>query len=159
MECIEIAEVKKFMSNLLTKDTFDSFLLSEAEITTFNIFKIDGHIQKKFYSSEEYEEIGCPSMSDWRRVRPLVFEIIKGNKTPIRFKIVLKLGEKETKELLDRQELGFSLEDVGGLYLNILYENDKLNCVTGTSMNVFTMDKSLERAWDEQENRFLADYK
>ena len=43
-----------------------------------------------------------------------------------------------------------SIQDVGGLYLNLVYENDVLNCITGTYLNIFTMDKSLEKAWDKK---------
>ena len=30
-----------------------------------------------------------------------------------------------------------------------------MTCVTGTSMNVFTMDRTLEREWDESVKQFL----
>ena len=46
------------MSHLLLMETFDPFLLIEGEITTFNTFKIDGLIQKHFYTSEELEQMG-----------------------------------------------------------------------------------------------------
>ena len=31
-----------------------------------------------------------------------------------------------------------------------MFENGKLNCITGTSLNIFTMDKTLERVWDKR---------
>lgn len=150
MDCIQIREVKKFMAKLLMKTDFDHYLLSEAEIVTGNIYTIDGHVQKKFYSNEEYENLGCPVMTEWGKIRPLCFEIIKGNKTPVRFKIVLRLNDKDTEVFAGEHQIGLSKTDIGGLYLNIVYENDMLSCVTGTALNIFTMDKSLEKAWDHR---------
>ena len=158
MKCINIENVKGFMSGLLMKTDFDEYFLCEAEIVTFNSFTIDGHIQKKFYSSEEYEDMGFPQWSRWNRIRPLCFEMIKGSRTPLRFKIVLRLGDKEIEKLVQESGLSYTLEDIGGLYLNLVYENNTLNCITGSSMNVFTMDKSLEKAWDKKAEKELSIY-
>ena len=51
MIALKLTNVKACMSHLLLMDTFDSFLLIEGEIMTFNTFKIDGFIQKNFYLS------------------------------------------------------------------------------------------------------------
>ena len=40
------------MAQLLKGNLFDSFLLEEATIETFNTFTIDGRIHKEFYSEE-----------------------------------------------------------------------------------------------------------
>ena len=61
-----------------------------------------------------------------------------------------KKAEEELQEMTDGLELGFTRQDIGGLYLNIVFENGKLNCITGTSLNIFTMDKTLERVWDKR---------
>ena len=42
MIALKLTNVKACMSHLLLMDTFDSFLLIEGEIMTFNTFKIDG---------------------------------------------------------------------------------------------------------------------
>lgn len=158
MKCIHITEVKKFMGRLLMSGDFDAYLLSEAEIVTFNLFKINGQIQKRFYSTEEYESLGSPLWSEWGKIRPLCFEIIKGSKTPLRFKIVLRLNDREIERLVQESGLSYALEDIGGLYLNFVYENNSLNCITGASMNLFTMDKSLEQAWDKCAEQRLSVY-
>ena len=46
-------------------------------------------------------------------------------------------------------------EQVSGMYLNIRYENGELYCVTGTSVNFFTLDKSLDEEWDEAVKQFF----
>ena len=43
------------MGKLLGTECFDSFLLEEAVITTYNTFRIDGRINREFYSDEEWE--------------------------------------------------------------------------------------------------------
>lgn len=158
MKCIKIENVKGFMSGLLMKTDFDEYFLCEAEIVTFNRFTIDGHVQKKFYSDEEYEDMGSPQWSRWSRVRPLCFEMIKGSRTPLKFKIILRLNNEETERLVQESELSYTLGDIGGLYLNLVYENNVLNCITGSSMNVFTMDKGLEKAWDIRVEKELSGY-
>ena len=55
MRAFQIQDVKSFMSHLLLSNTFDRFLLTEASITTFNTFFIDGHLHKDYFSSDEAE--------------------------------------------------------------------------------------------------------
>ena len=47
------------------------------------------------------------------------------------------------------------ISQVGGLYINIQYENHEMICVTGTSMKQFTLDRTLENEWDENVKKFL----
>ena len=70
------------------------------------------------------------------------------------------LKQKAVKCLSDEQFLTarksqWLPEQVGGLFLNIHYENQHLSCVTGLSLNQFTLDKTLEREWDESIRTFL----
>ena len=70
MIALKLTNVKACMSHLLLMDTFDSFLLIEGEIMTFNTFKIDGFIQKNFYTSEELEQMGTlPEYAYWKQLR------------------------------------------------------------------------------------------
>ena len=45
--------------------------------------------------------------------------------------------------------------DVFGLYLNLQYDGSHVTCTTGTSLRTFTMDKSLDRVWDEMVTKFF----
>ena len=54
-----------------------------------------------------------------------------------------------------KENLGFTADQVAGLYLNIRYENGALSCVTGTSLKIFTLDKRLEYEWDEMIRRYF----
>lgn len=78
MESFNVKDVKRFMAKLLLHEDFDQYEVQEAEIVTDIVFKIDGHVQKSFYSEEEYEELGCPLLIKWKKLRPICYEIIKG---------------------------------------------------------------------------------
>lgn len=157
---IPSTDIKKFMNCLLIKETFDHFLLEEATITTYNTFTIDGHIQKDFYSTEELNSLPDKMLSTWAVIKPHCFNFIKGNKLPLRFKIILKASISYTEKLLNENPCGLSLNDIGGLYINVRYdskhslsgedtENASLDCISMASLNVFSMDKTLEKAWDK----------
>lgn len=164
MIALKLMETKKFMSKLLLTDTFDHFLLIEGEIVTFNTFRIDGYIQRDFYKSdisddsiqpESHADI-LPEYSEWSRLREYCFSIIKGKRTPLRFKFVFSLSPENIARLIAQEDLDFLPKDVQGLYLNISFGEDGLNCITGTSLNSFSMDKSLERSWDSMVQKFFS---
>ena len=83
-------------------------------------------------------------------------EEIKGKLTPVGFRFVLALSAPNTAKLLEQEELDFTMDDIQGLYLNFKYDGLKLTCTTGTSMKLFTLDKSLENAWDAMAGRIFA---
>lgn len=156
---IPSCDIKKFMNCLLVKDTFDKFLLEEASITTYNTFTIDGHIQNDFYSADEIEALPDKTLSTWGIIKPHCFNLIKGSKLPLRFKIVLRASATYTEKLLNETPCGLSVKDIGGLYINIRYDNHRtltgdetatasLDCISMASLNIFSMDKTLEKAWD-----------
>lgn len=139
------------MSHLLLKDTFDGFSFIEGEITTFNKFTIDGFLHKDFF-----EETPEHSHSHWRDVREFCFSIIRGKRTPLNFKIILSLPPEKFEHFLYEHEVsGFNPRDIQGMYLNLSYDGMNLTCITGISMKTFTMDKSLEKAWDAQAQKKL----
>lgn len=151
MIAFSLTSIKEFMSQLLLSETFDSFSFIEAEIVTFNIFRIDGLIQKDFFDTGA----DLPEYSPWKNVREYCFSIIKGRRTPLSFRFVFSLSRKNIEQLIIRSSLSVRPEDVQGLYLNIHYDGRQLSCVTGTSFQTFTMDKSLEHVWDEMAEKFF----
>lgn len=145
-------ETKKCMSELLLRDSFDDFSFIEGEITTFNKFSIDGYLHKEFY-----EEAPDKDYSDWKDLREYCFSLIKGRRTPLDFKLIYSLSGPGIDAFLTREALDFESRSIQGLYLNFRYDGSHLTCTTGTSLSVFTLDKSLEQAWDREAQRFLAD--
>ena len=152
MILLSIPEVKEFMSKLLLSETFDTFLFVEGEIVTFNTFTMNGRLQKDFFDKDMVPE---RTYSLWKDLREYCFSLIRGKRTPLRFKFVFGLSEPNIEKLLKQQDLSFTPQDVQGLYLNISYDGTSLKCVTGTSMNLFTVDKSLEEAWDKMVQKFF----
>ena len=51
--------------------------------------------------------------------------------------------------------LPLEIENVFGCFLNFQYKDGKLLLTTGTSLKIFTMDKSLDRVFDEEVRQFL----
>ena len=152
MIALKLNHTKEFMSQLLLSDTFDNFLFIEGRIVTFNTFTIDGYIQKAFFESAEE----LPQYSSWKHVREYCFSLIKGKRTPLSFHFILCLSPKNTALLIEQNHLDFQPESVQGLYLNLTYDGSALTCITGTSLHIFTMDKSLEHAWDCYLQKFFS---
>lgn len=154
MISLQIKEVKAFMAKLLMSDMFDSFLLEEAVITTYNTFHIDGRIIKEYFSEEELESsVPYTSFSEWMNLKPVCFDLIKGKKTPVSFQFTFHANEEKTKALATVSDI--SDEQVKALVLNVRYSVNGLYCITGTAFTTFVMDKSLERAWDDDLKQFL----
>lgn len=155
MTALKMEDLKAFTSGLFVGNVFDKFLVREATIVTFNTFTIDGHIKPGYYSEEEAEERQVGELSTWEAVKPICFSLIKGKKLPNSFQITLQLPPAEVETVISVGQAGIRAEQISGLYLNIRYEDAVLACITGTSLNIFTMDKTIEREWDEAVRRFL----
>ena len=152
MIALALTDVKECMGKLLLSETFDPFYFIEGEIVTFSTFTIDGYLKKDFFDEENAPE---REYALWKDMREFCFSIIKGKRTPLSFKFVLGLSDSNIEKLLLQQELDFKPQDVRGLYINLKYDGQNLQCVTGTAMNLFTMDKSLEQAWDKMVQKFF----
>ena len=155
MTALKVEDIRQFTSSLFIGAMFDRFLVREAEIVTFNTFHIDGKVRKEYYTEQELEEKHIGSLSLWEAVKPVCFSLIRGKKLPGSFRIVFQLGPEQTEGFLEKNHLPFRAEQITGLYLNVRYEEGRLFCVTGTSVNFFTMDKSMDQQWDETVKSFL----
>ena len=151
MIALSLTNTKDFMSHLLLADTFDHFSFIEGEIVTYNTFKIDGFIRKEFF------DIGpeLPEYSPWKNLRDFCFSVIKGKRTPLSFRFIFSLSRKNIGRLITQSAPALDPDSVQGRYLNIHFDGARLSCVTGTSFKTFTMDKTLEHAWDEMVEKFL----
>lgn len=152
----EIKNTKMFMNILLASDKFDLFLVNSIQITTYNTFDIDGHIRKDFYTDEEFDALENQELSSYRVLRPICYDLIKGQKTPVRFKIIFAMNDETIKSLIDSADTTLTTNDVNELFFNVKYEGGVVSCVTGVSLKVFTMDKSLERKFDNYISDFIS---
>lgn len=158
MISLKITNIKQFMGKLLNSDTFDSFLLEEATINTYNTFTIDGHQNKEFYTQEEWEDKTlCPySLTMWKTIRPLCFDLIKGTHTPTSFRFVLHLIPDYISPILTKGDTDITSDQIRAFALNIKYDGTSLTVVTGTSLTTFIMDKTPDQLWDSTVKQFLA---
>ena len=155
MIALKIVEVKPFMAKLLIQNIFDEFLLSEFTMNTFARFQINGKLNQEYFSNEEIETMGDRTYSKWKEVKPFALSIVKGNKTPLSFHITLMLTKKQIAQVLQTSGVMMSPEEISGLYFHIKYESSTLQIITGTGLKTFTLDKTLEHAWDEQVKDFI----
>lgn len=159
MVALKMEDLKNFTVQLFVGDTFDDWLVREASIITFNAFTIDGHIRQGYYSERELEENRIEELSYWKVLKPICYSLIKGKKLPESFQITLQLKPTEVEEFLKNAQLDFTVDQINGLYMNIRYENNVIHCISGTSLNIFTLDRQIEIEWDEAARLFFKDRK
>ena len=158
MIALKITNVKQFMGKLLGSEDFDSFLMEEASISTYNTFRIDGRQNRDFYSSEEWEdkELRPYDFTPWKTIRPICFDLIKGTRTPSSFQFVLHLIPEYTASILKKGDTSVTPMQIKAFVLNIRYDGTALTLVTGTSYHTFLMDKTPDALWDQAIRQFLA---
>ncbi|RKM55630.1 hypothetical protein D6853_08730 [Butyrivibrio sp. X503] len=148
MISVKISNNKAFMKSLLTTELFDNFYVEEVAIDTFNSFYIDGHLHKEFFNDEENTDTSAlADFSTWSELRPICLDLIKGKRTPLKFKFVFHLNESETAKIIEKAGADLFPSDIK-LAINIRFSNGELVITTGTAFSVFTLDKSIEKAWD-----------
>lgn len=157
MIALKITNVKQFMGKLLASESFDSFLLEEASISTYNTFLIDGHQNKDFYTNEEWgdKEIRPFDFTTWKQIRPICYSLIKGTKTPSAFKFILHLIPDYVASILKSEDTSVTPQQVKALVLTIKYDGTALTLITGTAFHTFIMDKSVDILWDNAMKQFL----
>lgn len=160
MIAVTVKNLKSFMHHLLLSETFDHFQVSEAAITTFATFSIDGNLHPEFYDSDTAALLKSRGATRvfWKNIKPFCLSVIKGKHTPLSFKIILQLSPVKTAQLIENAGLSLEPASVRGLFLNCQYTEGTLLLTTGSALDFFTMDKSLDRAWDETVTAFLASH-
>lgn len=147
MQAVEILDVRAFMQLLLQTNTFNEYEFVSADLKTELNYVIDGHINRDFYDEEELET--PPLMGHvflpWLIARDKIFQLIKGKKTPSRLKIILKASPEQLNSLLSQTKSSLNPKDIDGIFLNIIYQDKKLNVTCGISYKIFTLDKELEQ--------------
>lgn len=156
MLALQIEEIKPFMNQLFLGEAFDAFLLTEAVFVTFSTFRIDGHLERGYYSEDDADvPQGADSYACWRQIRPFCLELIRGKRTPLEFRIVFRLSGANVQRLAAQSGLQIAAGDIDGLFLNLHFKAGALTCTTGTSLRFFTLDKTLDRVWDEMVKKYF----
>ena len=159
MLAIQIKDIKTFMAKLLSADAFDSFLLEEAQIHTFNTFVIDGHQNREFYTKEELEnpEVFPYEYSMWKDMKGICFQLIKGKKVPSFMKIILHQKPECSYTILEEGGAKSFINNLKAFVVTIKYDANGLMLTTGTSFSTFLMDKIPDLLWDQAFRKFLID--
>ena len=143
MLALQITSLKQFMYRLLNTEIFDGFLLEEAIVTTAYTYHVDGHVNRDFFEKEEDTDapVHPDDFAPWKTVRPLIFDLIKGKRTPLNFKLVLHLGSEEVSSLFDHSNTSVTPDQIRALVLTIKFDGEKATLLTGTSFHTFLPDK------------------
>ncbi|MBQ7534708.1 MAG: hypothetical protein IJT43_03720 [Stomatobaculum sp.] len=155
MKAYSAEDLRIFTQALFTRDSFDSFLVLEAEFRTYCLFSVRGNAERGWYTDEELETEQVEDYTSWKKLRPVCFGLIRGKRTPLSFKITFRLPPAEEEKLLLDSSGGTRIEELGGFFLNLKFEDGKLLCVSAASINRFPPDRVLEEAWDRWTERFF----
>lgn len=158
MKNYQIEEIRDFMNALLVQSRYDSFYLFEARIRTNLDYYINGKINIDYYDSEERKEYEASreltEYISWHQIKHTIYDLIKGKRLPVSFKIILMFNRENITRLVEMNNLPVRSEDVGALFMNIYFENGELTVTTGTSLKIFSLDKTLEHLWDETVEKY-----
>ncbi len=146
MQSIHILDIKPFMQLLFQTEQLNEYEFVSADIRTDMTYSLDGHINRSFFSEEELIQYSLTQRSylTWSIAREKVFTLIKGKRTPSLLKIVLRASVPETENLISSTNSSLNSNDIDGIFLNIIFQENKLNVICGISYKIFTMDKELE---------------
>ncbi len=155
MIALNIEDTRDFVSKLLVHHTFDKFYLGESVVRTFADFRMGGRLNRDFYTSDEWEALEGRALCLWSEVRPFAYSLIRGSKLPVAFQFVFQLSAENQAWLMARNVSAVKNEDVEGLYINVRYDQGKIQCVSGISLKTFIPDKTVERLWDATVRQFF----
>ncbi len=155
MLALQVLDVKQFMVKLFYQPVFDQFYVKELTVRTFFDFSMNGKRNIEYYSLEEQDIKKQQPKIYWEEVKPFIFQLIKGNRTPLALNLVLQFGEEQTKQILKLCGSEINLEDSIALYINIRFESGKLILTSGVARAVFTLDKTLDRVFEQELMTFL----
>lgn len=156
MQSIEILDIRPFMQLFFQTDGFSSYEFVSGELRTDMTYHLDGHLNKSFFSEEELEANDITSAYlPWQLAKEKVFSLIKGKKTPTQMKIVLKANQNKTAILLSESGTSLTENDIDAMYLNIMFQENKLYVTCGISYKIFTLNKELENSFSNHITTFF----
>ncbi len=158
MKSFEIEDGKAYINSLFTEERFGSFYLHEFRARTALDYYVSGKLNQAYFeqpgeTASEKEEKD-PTYILWADIREKILSLIRGERLPLTMKLVLMFHRSNIERLCEMNNLPVAPSDVGGLFMNISFEEQRLVVTSGISLKVFTMDKTLERLWDDTIERY-----
>lgn len=146
MQAIHILDIKQFMQLLFQTNALDKYQFVSATIQTDMSYSLDGQINHGFFDEEELSthELTDTRYLPWHLAKEKVFLLIKGKKTPSQLKVVLRANQEDTNTLLEATKSSLNPNDIDGIFINIVFQENKLNVICGISYKIFTLEKNLE---------------
>ena len=68
------------------------------------------------------------------------------------------LAEENIIKLLSSLDTSITANDIDGLSLIVKYSEEELTIVSSASLKIFSLDKSLEKYWDDMVIKFLSSH-
>ncbi|MCL2853599.1 MAG: DUF5721 family protein [Defluviitaleaceae bacterium] len=136
-------ELNVFMGRLFKEGVFDIFEVRGLEVGAFTNFQISGALDRAFDEAPETS----PGYCSWERIKPFAVAFIKGKKRPKAIKITLAYPSEDAAQVHP---------NAAALFLNINYENNEAQLSTAVSQRNFSLDKSVDGAWDDYIDAFFA---
>lgn len=155
MVALQVEDIKMFMNKLFKDISFDELEIISMDLSQVVNFSIDGTLNHTFLDTDEQALFSEQRYIKWVDLKPTIYALIKGNKSPSSMKIIFTLSQKSKLNLVQKSNSSFKPEDINGFYLNIVYDNSHLKVVTGTNYKLFTLDKSIEHYFDDSILRFF----
>ena len=161
MQAFQITSQKDFMNQLLTGGLFEAFFLKEASVVTGVSYHIDGHRNLAYYkdmngNQGENTEENLNRYIPFREMRPILFQMIKGKRTPLSFHIILHWDKVEVNHFLQEQGTTVQQSFVSNLVLNIRFDENGMQVISAVDYSDFTLDKEIEKQWDQKVASMLA---
>ena len=145
---ITMTQLKLITSLLFLRDSFDDFDLAEARFVTEFSAEFDGRIPEEGENSAYIK---------WGKLRPLAFQLIRGETLPKSFSLVLVYSREKTRDLLLSADRETPDSELPALFLNIRYRQEQMMLTTGISEKSFYPDFELPRLWDRAVLNLLSD--
>ena len=142
MKYFRISEVKEFMNLLLTKETFDDFLLVSASAQGRGSLTLDGRMGG--------DEGG--TYLNYGSFRSVLFEYIKGKELPKSVKVILELSRENCERLFPGKFL-----EGDSASITVYFREDGLFAVAGFAGKTFSLDRSKEQDWENYVLEYLKD--
>jgi hypothetical protein len=153
MLVLNIEDIKGFMNKLLSSEAWDSFRLYEAEVKNAAFLQIDGKLNPDFFDNQE--EMQGQTYIAWKDIKGVFYQAIRGKRLPLSFKLIFMPEESVMERVIAESGLSIQRSEVAALNLNVYYERGSLRLTTGSALKIFTMDKSLDYAWEACVKTFL----
>lgn len=153
MTVFEPLHIGEFMKSFLLTETFEPFVVVEANILGAFRVEFDGTLTREF-SGESIEKF-----VSYSKLRKVILSLIQGDKPPLSFKIILAVSQSNLKTYIKKHKEEFETVIPTGLFINIKFESGTLLVTSGCSTDKLDLDRVVDKAWDLSLRNFLEDHK